>query len=1109
MLKINEITQLYLGIQGENRSREIRIDVNDWLVSHPNGSFSVWITRPGETIPQATGATFDADEGVIIWQPTSTDTYVAGEGEAEIRMTEGSVIKKTKRVRIGISGAVTGGGSVLGSDWQSYIDEVDRIKSLTVAASNTSVAASETAVQAKDDALAAQAEAEAARDAVEEARDAAQDAQTASERSALDAQTAQTAAEGSAQAAQTARAGAETARSESVAAAGNAAQSATAAAASASNAQESADDAAHNADRADQAARDARSGRQDIADDLAAARAAIASDRAGAQSAIATDKSNAESAIQAKGEQTLESIPEDYTNLSNQVIDLKSALSGGNTYESLRKKSNNDFDFEWAPVGLPTDEQTVEAVSAWLDDHPEATTTVDFKIVKKVFANVAEMYSDITLSNSDLCATLGYYSAGDGGGATYKVSTTEPSSYYEPLESGKYAELIEGKEVNYIMFGAKLNGINDDSDAVMAAHVFANAKRIPVRQSNGTIFLKTGTAIPVKTSTDLSGCDFILNDQIENVAVNDYFYVAQSDINENIPANDIVKSQLVKGKVYIPFLDDYPNSFIVIESDKLLGKRAYSDGGVTKYAPWYMSEVFTTGQGGYLLDGSLLYDYTDANTVTMHRYSSIDKAIEFKCPKYIVNRLDSTSMPSLLKVERSNVTVSGLTIKTESLGISDYKDFVGRVIYVNSFNCIFEKATGVNPTEKYTGTPPMRSGYCVQFEFASTGLVRNCNLSDNWGVINTQCVKNMSFRDSILNRIDNHWTMNNFDIDNVTISTTAVGIVLGHGDGVVNINNVTIIRDYKYFGSGDNVVVLTRADLGGTYEGQVNINNLSLQLSGYNGNTIAIFRHYSNIGTNNDFYKDEDVSKDVNITNCNVVCVDGGQLAGVICCQVYADGNPSEITMGNIRIYGLTSNANHVYYFTKGNTVVPVVGGMVFADMICIKNGQNTTVEDRKNVEITTSREALEMTKISSRQAGSFVFTIFNEQLMHNMNFAVETINSTGGSATVSDNLIKWTGCHGGTLIFDAVDFSDYASIAIKGRFTEKTAQTSATVYFAIKQGNSWNSTTLKTGPSILNIQENQEFDIKFDVSDVSQSGYLCIYSWVQEMNIESVIIYR
>ena len=31
----------------------------------------------------------------------------------------------------------------------------------------------------------------------------------------------------------------------------------------------------------------------------------------------------------------------------------------------------------WSPVGLPTDEQTKEAVSEWLDEHPEVTTTVE------------------------------------------------------------------------------------------------------------------------------------------------------------------------------------------------------------------------------------------------------------------------------------------------------------------------------------------------------------------------------------------------------------------------------------------------------------------------------------------------------------------------------------------------------------------------------------------------------------------------------------------------------------------------------------------------------------------------------------------------------------
>lgn len=136
MIKINDVRQIWLGIQGENKAREIRIDVSEWLIGNPNGSFSIWMKAPGSNVPMATGAEFDAEEGVLSWSPSSTETYTSGEGTAEIRMTEGEVIKKTKEIRIGISPAVTGEGATLSSDWQAYINEVDRIKGLAVAAAN-------------------------------------------------------------------------------------------------------------------------------------------------------------------------------------------------------------------------------------------------------------------------------------------------------------------------------------------------------------------------------------------------------------------------------------------------------------------------------------------------------------------------------------------------------------------------------------------------------------------------------------------------------------------------------------------------------------------------------------------------------------------------------------------------------------------------------------------------------------------------------------------------------------------------------------------------------------------------------------------------------------
>lgn len=161
MLRINELKQLYLGIQGENLAQTLTIDVSDWLVNNPNGSVTIWHKRNGDSVPSATGAVFDPEEKTISWSPTDTDTYAAGEGVAEIRLTEGNVIKKTRAVRTGVSPAVTLGGTPLGSSWQDYINAVDYIRSKALEA----------------------------QEAAEDAQEAAEEAQVAAEEAAIQAET--------------------------------------------------------------------------------------------------------------------------------------------------------------------------------------------------------------------------------------------------------------------------------------------------------------------------------------------------------------------------------------------------------------------------------------------------------------------------------------------------------------------------------------------------------------------------------------------------------------------------------------------------------------------------------------------------------------------------------------------------------------------------------------------------------------------------------------------------------------------------------------------------------------------------------------------------------
>ena len=89
--------------------------------------------------------------------------------------------------------------------------------------------------------------------------------------------------------------------------------------------------------------------------------------------------------IETKGNKTLDSIPEDYTALEGNVDKLK-----GDKVDKPSANDNNkiprakDGEVEWVEVGQPTDEQTNNAVADWLNEHPEATTTVQNGSIEEI-----------------------------------------------------------------------------------------------------------------------------------------------------------------------------------------------------------------------------------------------------------------------------------------------------------------------------------------------------------------------------------------------------------------------------------------------------------------------------------------------------------------------------------------------------------------------------------------------------------------------------------------------------------------------------------------------------------------------------------------------------
>ena len=138
MLKINEVTSLYLGVQGENHARTIQIDMAEWLAGHPNAAVSIWHRINGAAEFQPTGALLDLETGILSWSPLNSDTAHDGQGDAEVRLTESGIIKKTKKITTLTSPSPTLDGSVIGSGWQEYINAIEELKAAAVAAKNRS-----------------------------------------------------------------------------------------------------------------------------------------------------------------------------------------------------------------------------------------------------------------------------------------------------------------------------------------------------------------------------------------------------------------------------------------------------------------------------------------------------------------------------------------------------------------------------------------------------------------------------------------------------------------------------------------------------------------------------------------------------------------------------------------------------------------------------------------------------------------------------------------------------------------------------------------------------------------------------------------------------------
>ncbi len=99
----------------------------------------------------------------------------------------------------------------------------------------------------------------------------------------------------------------------------------------------------------------------------------------------------------------------------------------------------------------------------------------------KVFSSVKEMKETKELKEGDVCQTLGYYKMNDGGEAFYIITSDneimdDGGSVHNVLNGLKAKIIIKNDSVNVKQFGAKADGIYDDSEHIQNAINYMSSK---------------------------------------------------------------------------------------------------------------------------------------------------------------------------------------------------------------------------------------------------------------------------------------------------------------------------------------------------------------------------------------------------------------------------------------------------------------------------------------------------------------------------------------------------------------------------------------------------------------------------------------------------------
>lgn len=373
--------------------------------------------------------------------------------------------------------------------------------------------------------------------------------------------------------------------------------------------------------------------------------------------------------------------------------------------------------------------------------------------------------------------------------------------------------------VRYSDFGAMGDGKTDDTDAIVAAHAFANQQNLPVKADEGASYYiggKDRTAI-IRTNTDFGNAIFTIDDT-EARNRNAHVFLVSSSLHTFKPEGI---SSLKKNQEKIDV--SFPGACLVTVTNSNV--KRYIRFGANQNNGSPQMDIFIVDKNGKIdMNAPIIWDFDQITDITALPIDETTLTISGGRFTTIANRAESkyTYYSRGIAIRRSNVLVTGLEhhITGEGEHGAPYGGFINiaECAYVTVRNTILTghltyKTIGSAGVTVSMGSYDLTVSRALNVSFENCKQTNDINDRKYWGILGSNYCKNLVYDNCTLSRFDAHMGVANATIRNSTLGHQGINAI---GNGTFTMENSTIY--------GRNLINL-RSDYGSTWQGEFLIRN--------------------------------------------------------------------------------------------------------------------------------------------------------------------------------------------------------------------------------------------------------------------------------------------